>query len=267
MLVDQRRQTMPVNWDEMRREMSPIKDYDALRGRWMEAFSHPCLKEAYNFTMHEMAEYTRHLLGEDARNRYEEYAHRLIETFGQLEQAGVEDLLDLTGRIDTRGDFEEFIKRTSIGARDVMAALKYLAYWVIPSTKLLSGLVDKDSVVYQAVDKLRDTGVRTNLDILEKGRTLAGRKSLAKNSGVAEELVSELVNRADLSRLPWASKATISNILGSGYGSLHQLANADPERLYRDFYKYGTSIGKNLKLGNEIESSHRIAKIMPLIVK
>ncbi len=79
--------------------------------------------------------------------------------------------------------------------------------------------------------------------------------------------MSELVNRADLSRLPWASKATISNILGAGYGSLHQLAKADPERLYRDFYKYGTSIGKNLKLGNEIESSHRIAKIMPLIVK
>ncbi len=56
---------MPVNWEEMRREMSPIKDYDALRLRWMEAFSHPCLKEAYNFTMREMAEYTRRLLGED----------------------------------------------------------------------------------------------------------------------------------------------------------------------------------------------------------
>ena len=266
-MVNQRRQTMPVNWEEMRREMSPIKDYDALRGRWMEAFSHPCLMEAYNFTMREMAEYTRHLLGEDARDRYEEYAHRLIETFGRLEKAGVKDLLDLTGRIDTRGDFEEFIKRTGIGARDVMAALKYLAYWVIPSTKLLSGLVDKESPANNAILILRDIGIRTNLDILEKGRTLAGRKSLAKNSDVAEELVSELVNRADLSRLPWASKATISNILGAGYKSLHQLANADPERLYRDFYKYGTSIGKNLKLGNEIESSHRIAKIMPLIVK
>ncbi len=156
----------------------------------------------------------------------------------------MEDLLDLTGRIDTRGDFEEFIKRTSLGARDVMAALKYLVYWFIPSTKLLSGLVDKESPANNAILKLRELGIRTNLDILQKGHTLAGRKALAKNSDVAEELVSELVNRADLSRLPWASKATISNILGAGYGSLHQLANADPEQLYLDFYEYGTSIGK-----------------------
>ena len=67
-------------------------------------------------------------------------------------------------------------------------------------------------------------------------------------------------------RLPWASEATISNIIGAGYGSLSQLANADPERLYADFYNYGKSIGKNLKLGNEIENSYRITKIVPQLV-
>jgi hypothetical protein len=76
-----------------------------------------------------------------------------------------------------------------------------------------------------------------------------------------------MVNRADLSRLPWASKATISNIIGAGYGSLAQLANADPEQLYADFFAYGQSIGKNLKLGNEIENIYRIAKIVPALVE
>ena len=90
---------------------------------------------------------------------------------------------------------------------------------------------------------------------------------MAESSGLPETVITELVNRADLSRMPWASKATISNIIGAGYGSLAQLANADPEKLYADFFSYGESIGKNLKLGNEIENSYRIARIVPALVK
>jgi len=67
--------------------------------------------------------------------------------------------------------------------------------------------------------------------------------------------------------MPWASKATISNIMGAGYGSLAQLADANPEQLYADFFRYGKAIGKNLKLGNEIENSHRIAKIVPALLQ
>ena len=72
---------------------------------------------------------------------------------------------------------------------------------------------------------------------------------------------------ADFSRLPWASKATIANIIGAGYGSLDRFRNANPEQLYADFFRYGESIGKNLKLGNEIENSYRIAKIVPVLVQ
>jgi hypothetical protein len=67
--------------------------------------------------------------------------------------------------------------------------------------------------------------------------------------------------------MPWASKATISNLIGAGYGSLAQLAAADPERLYADFFGYGEAIGKNLKLGNEIENSYRIAQIVPVLLR
>jgi len=93
----------------------------------------------------------------------------------------------------------------------------------------------------------------------------AGRQELAKSSGLSSTIISELVNRADFSRMPWASKATISNIIGAGYGSLAKLASANPEQLYEDYFRYGKSIGKNLKLGNEIESSYRIGKIVPVL--
>jgi hypothetical protein len=55
--------------------------------------------------------------------------------------------------------------------------------------------------------------------------------------------------------------------VGAGYDSIAQLAGANPEQLYADFIRYGKAIGKNLKLGNEIENSYRIAKIVPALQK
>jgi hypothetical protein len=145
--------------------------------------------------------------------------------------------------------------------------LKFLVYWFIPAEKYLSGLVRDDPDVTNTIKILAELGLRTNLQLLQQGLTPPRRQSLAEQSGLSVEVVLELVNRADFSRLPWASKATISNLIGAGYGSLAQLADADPDKLYADFFRYGNSIGKNLKLGNEIENSHRIAKIVPRLVE
>jgi hypothetical protein len=37
-------------------------------------------------------------------------------------------------------------------------------------------------------------------------------------------------------------------------------------QLYTAFFSYGKSIGKNLKIGNEIENNYRIPKIVPVLV-
>jgi len=102
---------------------------------------------------------------------------------------------------------------------------------------------------------------------LQQGITAAGRKALADLSGLPDAVILNLVNLADFSRMPWASKATIANIFGAGYGSLAQLANADPEKLNADFSRYGEAIGKNMKIAIEIENSYRLAKIVPALVQ
>jgi hypothetical protein len=257
---------MPVNWDEMQKEMYPIKDYDALRQRWQYAFSYSFVCETYNFTMPEISDYTQRLMGGDTRNRYEDYSQRLIETFIQLHQARVRDIMDLVMQVDTCESFEAFTDQAMVHAKDAIAVLKYLVYWVIPAKKYLSGLVMKDTPIIEAIKALRSLGIRTNLDILQQGLTSVDRKAIAEASRLPEEEIDEIANRADFSRMPWASKATISNIIGAGYGRIVELANADLEQLQRDFHSYGASIGKNLRFGNEIESSYRIAKIIPLIL-
>jgi hypothetical protein len=258
---------MPVNWEKVKRALYPMKDYEDLCKRLQVSFSYPFVRETFNPAMPELVEYTRSGVGGDPRHRYDDYAAMLVDTFTELHQAGVKDLLELSAAVETREKLAAFAEQSGVEAHNVAAALKYLVYWFIPTEKYLGGLVRNDPAISAAIKRLRELGIRTNLDLLQRGITASGRKTLADESGLPEAVISELVNRADLSRMPWASKATISNIMGAGYGSLARLANADPERLSEDFFRHGKAIGKNLKYGNEIENSYRIAKIVPTLLE
>jgi hypothetical protein len=258
---------MFVDWNEVNKSLVPIKNYEELLQRFRVSFSYSFVREIFNFTMPELVTYTRLSVGADPRGRYNDYAEKLVQTLTEFHQAGVKNLLDLISRVETPAIMEQFAEQNKIYASEIVAVLKYLIYWFIPGEKYLSGLVRDDQPVIDAVKILSGSGIRTNLEILQKGRNANGRKALAESSGLPDSMIVALVNRADFSRMPWSSKATISNIMGAGYTSLAKLAHADPEQLYTDFFSYGKSIGKNLKLGNEIENSYRIAKILPVILQ
>jgi len=258
---------MSINWVEVKKAFFPIKDYEDFQKRWQASLSFPFVKEKYNYTMPQLTEFTRLCLGGDPRGRYNNYADKLILIIDELHQAGIRDILKLWSRVETRQKFGSFSEECGIEAAAIATLLKYLSYWFIPAEKYLSGLIRPDKHLEAAVQALRTAGIRTNMELLQQGLSAAGRKTLAKKSSLPEAVILDLTNRADFSRMPWASKATISNIIEAGYSSLAALTNADPEKLYKDFFDYGKAIGKNLKLGNEIESSHRVAKIIPPILK
>ena len=258
---------MPINWDEIQKSLSPLKDYEDCCSRYRISYAYPFVAQTFNFSMPELADYSQKLLGGDARGRYTEYLSKLTLTFAGLHLAGVENVLHLTKRTGTRLKLEGFVEQSGLDPLGVISVLKYLVYWFFPGEKYLSGLLRPDASTSQALKALSILGVRTNLQLLQQGLTPMRRKALSEQSGLPAETILSLVNRADLSRLPWASKATISNIIGAGYPSLSQLATAEPEKLYADFFRYGKSIGKNLKLGNEIENSYRIASIVPKLVE
>jgi hypothetical protein len=258
---------MAVNWDEVQKVLSPVKDYEDLCHRFKVSFSFPFVNAKFNFSMLYLVDYTKKLLLGDSRGRYKEYNSRLVDSITQLDQAGVQNVLELTEKTADREKLESLVDQSQVSAPDIILVLKYLVYWLIPGEKYLSGLVRADPEILEAIKVLRELKVRTNLELLEKGITVVGRDSLVKASGLPPAMITHLVNRADFSRLPWASKATISNFIGAGYSSLSQLANANPDQLYKDFMRYGQSIGKNLKLGNEIENCYRIARIVPVLLQ
>lgn len=258
---------MQVNWEEVQAALSPVKDYSDLCYRLNGSFAYPFVRQSFNFTLPELIIYTQRILGGDARGRYDAYASTLTQILAALQQASVPDILTLLSQVADRELLAEFCEQHSISALEVASLLKYLLYWVIPSEKYLSGLVRPDPAVSEVIKILGGLGVRTNLQILQHGLTPLDRQELAQSSGLPVSIIFKLVNIADFSRLPWASKATIANIIGAGVSTMAQLTSADPQQLYPAFFNYGKSIGKNLKLGNEIESSYRIAQIVPPLVQ
>ncbi len=258
---------MAINWVEVQKALSPIKDYEDLCNRYKVSFGYSFVRKHFNFSMPKLLDYTQRLLGGDAKQRYTEYLANLTRIIGDLNQAGIQDILALKERTSSREALDDFVTQTRLDATDIIRVLKFMVYWLIPSEKYLGGLVRNDPEITGAIKVLAEVGVKNNLQLLENGLTPKSRKELAERSGLAIEVIYDLLNRADFSRMPWASKATISNIIGAGYSSMAQLAQADPEKLFDDFFGYGRSIGKNLKLGNEIENSYRVAKIIPALVQ
>jgi hypothetical protein len=258
---------MTIDWQQLEKDLSPIKNYKDLCKRFNRSFSYPFIRKTFDFSIPAMIDYTHRLLGGDSRGRYKEYEARITQGLTKLYQAGCESVFNLTRQTDSREKLESYAERVGIPASEIIHVLKYLLYWFIPAEKYLSGLVRNNPASSQASKVMAKHGVRTNLQLLQHGISAEGRKSLAEITGLPMEVIMGLVNRADFSRMPWASKATISNIMGAGYTSMAQLANADPEQLYADFFQHGKDIGKNLKLGNEIENSYRIAKIIPVVVQ
>jgi hypothetical protein len=257
---------MSINWFEMQKELYPIKDYEDLARRWVEARAYAFVRKAYDFSLAEIEDYTLRLLGGDTHGRYKEYIEYLTGGYRALAAAGVLGIWDLCARVGTRDAFAAFVTQKELSPAEVIGGLKFLVYWVIPMKKPVRELGKTNLQVIEAAACLRQHGIRFNLDLLDRGLTPEGRRALAVENGLPDAVILDLVNRADFSRMPWASSATVSNIIGAGYGSLQKLAAADLEQLSADFYRYGASIGKNLKFGNEIDNSWRIAKIVPPVV-
>src|SRR4030042_5010161 len=81
--------SMFVNWDEVQKALSPIKDYKDLCLRLNKSFSYPIVRRSFNFTLPQLITYSGQLLGGDARQRYTEYLDELIRILRHLAPSGV----------------------------------------------------------------------------------------------------------------------------------------------------------------------------------
>ena len=88
-----------------------------------------------------------------------------------------------------------------------------------------------DGLDTHTVAKLKAQGIRTTETLLEKARTVKGRKALAAATGVSEQQILEWANIADCLRIKGMGKAKAELLRAAGVNTVREFVHRNPQRL------------------------------------
>jgi predicted flap endonuclease-1-like 5' DNA nuclease len=100
--------------------------------------------------------------------------------------------------------------------------------------------------------RLRKNRIRTTEALLKKGATRAGRRAIAKATGLTAKQILEWVNRADLMRIKGVGEEYSDLLEAAGVDTVKELRNRNPENL--------------LARMTEINRSKRLVRRLPTAV-
>lgn len=256
---------MEIDWNVVKK--MTLWNYEDLIDKISKVLSHKFIQDYYHHNMKEAGIYVKELLGYD--KKYQKSIIRMTNVFKRLDSLRVENYTDLVYRVETREKCEEFVRKTNLPFQDLISALNYIFRWVLPFRNVyLRQLVDDDNEVHMDyIKRLREHDIKLNLDILEHGKTKKGREKLSIETGISKGFILDLVNRADLTRLPYMSKKTVTHLCNAGYDTINKLATVDVERLRQDMKSYFHEMG--IRLGSFIDITGLVvwAKAIPKIVE
>jgi len=256
---------MEIEWNLVKK--MTLWHYEDLIEKMLKTLSYNFIQEHYNHNMEEACNYVRKLLGYNPK--YEASIKRLTSTFKSLGDAKTKNYTDLIEKIETRESCENFLKITKIQFRDLISVLNYIFRWVLPFRNVyLRQLIDSGNESHMVYVKiLKEHSLRFNLDILECCRTCEGRAKLSEKARIPEDFILDLVNRADLTRLPYMNKKTVEHLCNARYDNVDKLAKVEAGKLREDMKSYFNKVG--LRLGSFIDLAGLVewAKTVPKIVE
>jgi predicted flap endonuclease-1-like 5' DNA nuclease len=117
--------------------------------------------------------------------------------------------------------------------------------------------------------KLKAAGVATTFALLEKGGSMAGRKTLAKQTKIADKTLESWVQMADLLRVKGIGPDVARLLTAAGVRTVEQLKNADAAKLNDEIAK----VNSKQKLSDNPPSTEHLqawiaqAKTLPIVLK
>ena len=86
--------------------------------------------------------------------------------------------------------------------------------------------------------RLKDIGIETTFDLLQKAKTQYARKKLSKSTGISEKLILDWANRADLMRVNGIARQYSDLLEAAGVDTVMELSTRNPDHLYEQLRKY-----------------------------
>ncbi|MEM2109082.1 MAG: DUF4332 domain-containing protein [Candidatus Odinarchaeota archaeon] len=96
----------------------------------------------------------------------------------------------------------------------------------------MTKIIEIEGIGPSYAKKLSDAGVKTVETLLKVGATRNGRKELANKTGIADNLILEWVNHADLFRIKGVGPEYSDLLEEAGVDAVGELSKRDPENLH-----------------------------------
>ncbi|MDR7870854.1 MAG: DUF4332 domain-containing protein [Tissierellaceae bacterium] len=117
--------------------------------------------------------------------------------------------------------------------------------------------------------KLLDYGIKTTDQLLEKGATKKGRKSIHEATGISEKLILTWVNHSDLFRVKGIGPQYAELLEASGVDTIPELATRKPENLLEKMIEVNDEkkIVRAMPYLKQVNKWVEQAKSLPKVVK
>jgi hypothetical protein len=227
---------MDYPWDEVKK--ITLWYYEELIVKLNAVLAYPLIRQAYDHSMPQAVEFGRALFpNSDIAGG--EFPAPILATFERLQAAGVCCWSDLLAKVATRESLIGFIEQHNLTFEEMIQVLNYLLRWALPFYTAARELLDHEDAQEMAnYAILKQHRLMCSFDLLAQGRSGIDRQALAQQTGLPQEFVSALVQRADIARLPYVRRKTILPVYGAGYDSLAKIAAADLSKMEQDLEAY-----------------------------
>jgi predicted flap endonuclease-1-like 5' DNA nuclease len=117
-------------------------------------------------------------------------------------------------------------------------------------------------------DRLREQGITTTEALLEAAADQGGRVALANKTGLAQALILEWVNRADLMRINGVGEEYSDLLECSGVDTIKELRRRNPENLQKALQAVNSekNLVRRVPSVTEVEKWIAQAKELPIVI-
>ncbi|MDZ7372583.1 MAG: DUF4332 domain-containing protein [candidate division KSB1 bacterium] len=117
--------------------------------------------------------------------------------------------------------------------------------------------------------KLKEIGIHTTEQLLEKGATPAGRNEIAQQTGISGTLILKWVNHVDLFRIKGIGSEYADLLEAAGVDTVPELARRNPQNLHQALVETNEKrkLVRQLPTLKQVEDWVEQAKKLPRIVQ
>lgn len=262
---------MTIHWDQVKKQT--LWNYEDLIRKLASVLAYDFVQEHYNHTMKQAQGYAKKIRRgylQDKGNMAI-YIDHIGVCLEELQALRIRIVSDLVRQVATRELCLAFLQRTHFDFDHLIQTLNYLLRWVLPFQTPLREFIDPHNAVQaKYLTALKKQSLVSNIDLLEAGRTRAGRARLADTTGIPKTFVTSLVHKTDISRLAYVRGKTVQHLCGGGYDTLEKIAAANIAEMEQKMDVYYRTLGKSIaNFKSVVPLAWMIggAKTLPRVVK